>query len=96
MILQSVNIFGGDKLSDSVKLESGANLQSVLEQQAGVRVCVCRQGEILLAWGPVLTERLQLPPCTPPPTRVSYLWIHLSHRHQSSGSSVLRSRADAV
>lgn len=56
---QSVNIFGGDKTSDSVKLESGVKLQSVLEQQAGV----CRQGETLLAWGPVLTERLQLPSC---------------------------------
>jgi hypothetical protein len=47
MIPQPVNIFGGDNLSDRVKFESGVNLQSVLEEQAGV--CMCRQGEILLA-----------------------------------------------
>lgn len=87
-------------MSDSLKLENSVDLQSVLEQRAGVRVCgcVCRQGEILLACGPVLTEKLQLPPCTPPlcppPQRVSYLWIHLTHKDQSSSSSFLRSRTD--
>jgi len=76
----SVNIFGGDKRSDSVKLENGVKNHPALERQAGMG----RQGGTF--WrGAQRWERecsCYRPP-DPLPHGVGYLRLHLSHGHQS-------------